>query len=72
MQLGVAGRCFAFQHLLDQVNASARAIELIAKQLVSGAGGGAKTAVHAFAQYGFGFLAICRVLVFGGEIGLHF
>jgi hypothetical protein len=43
----------------------------IAQQLVGGTRGRAKTAVHAFAQNGFGFLAIGGVLVFGGEIGLH-
>jgi hypothetical protein len=28
--------------------------------------------VHAFAQNGFGLLAVGGVLVFGGKVGLHF
>jgi hypothetical protein len=57
--------------LLDEVDAAAWAVELVAQQLVGWASGCAKTAVHAFAQNGFGLLAIGCVLVFGGEIGLH-
>src|SRR6218665_563486 len=71
VQLGFAARGLAFQHLLDQVDAPARAVELIAEQLVGGAGGAAKAAVHALAQYGFGFQAVGTVAVFGGESGLH-
>jgi hypothetical protein len=71
MKLCVARRGFAFQHLLDQVNASARTVEFIAEQLVGRACGGTKTAMHAFAQNGFGFQTVSRVLVFGREIGLH-
>ena len=69
-----AGSCasgHAFEHLFHQVNAAARAVQLVAQQLVGGAGGGAKTAVHAFAQNGFGRLAVGRVLVLGREMGLH-
>jgi hypothetical protein len=71
MKLGVAGGCFAFKHLLDEVDAPAWPVELVTQQLVSWASGCAKTAVHAFAQNRFGLLAIGCVLVFGGEIGLH-
>jgi hypothetical protein len=39
--------------------------------LVGWAGGSAKTAVHAFAQNGFGSQAVCGTLKFWGEIGLH-
>ena len=49
--------CLAFQHLLDQVDAAARAVELVAQQLVGGAGGGAEAAVHALAQDGLGLRA---------------
>ena len=61
----------AFQHLLDEVDAAARPVQLVAQQLVGGAGGGAKAAVHALAQDGFGFLAVGAGCVFGGELGLH-
>ena len=71
MQLRVARRGFAFQHLLYQINASARTVKFIAEQLVGRASGGAKTAVNAFAQNGFGFQTVSGVLVFGREIGLH-
>ncbi len=64
-------RLLAFQHLLHQVDAAARAIEFVAQQLVGGAGGGAEAAVHTFAQDGFGGLAIGRALVFRCESGLH-
>ncbi len=66
-----AGGLLPFQHLLDEVDAAARAVQLIAQRLVGGAGGGAKAAVHAFAQNGFGLLASRGAKVFGGEIGLH-
>jgi hypothetical protein len=45
----------------------ARAVQLVAQQLVGGAGGGAEAAVHALAQDGFGRLAVGVPLVFGGE-----
>ena len=34
------------QHVLDQVDAATRPVQFIAQQLVRGAGGGAKIAVH--------------------------
>jgi hypothetical protein len=71
VQLGVACGFNTFQHLLDQVDAPARPIELVTQELIGGASGRAKTAVHAFAQNRFGFLAVDGVLVFGGEVGLH-
>ena len=61
----------AFHHLFDEVDAPAWAVQLIAQQLISRTGGGAKTAMHAFAQNGFGLLAFGRALVLGGELGLH-
>src|SRR6218665_3430768 len=69
--LGFAAPGPSIQHLLDQVDAPSRAVERIAEQLVGGAGGAAKAAVHALAQYGFGFQAVGTVAVFGGEAGLH-
>ena len=45
--------------------------ELVAEQLVSRAGRGAETAVHALAQDRLGGIAIGRAFVFGGEVGLH-
>ena len=71
MQLGVAGGCHAFEHLLDEVDTATRTVQLVAQQLVGRAGGGAKTAMHAFAQNRFRLLAVGGVLVFGGEVGLH-
>ena len=47
----------SFEHLLDQIDAPARAIEFVAEQLVGRAGGGAEAAVHAAAQDGLGFVA---------------
>jgi hypothetical protein len=39
-----------FQHLLDQVDAAARAIELVAKQHIGRTGRGAEAAMHAGAE----------------------
>ena len=71
MQLGGAGRRPAFQHLLHQIDAAARTVQLVAKQLVGGAGGVAEAAVHALAQDGFRLAAFGRVGEFGGKRGLH-
>lgn len=71
MQLGVTGGRHTFEHLLNEVNTPARSVELVTQQLVSGASGRAKAAVHAFAQNRFSLLAVGCVLVFGGELSLH-
>ncbi len=71
VQLGGAGGRLAFERLFDLVDAAARAVELIAQQLIGGAGGGAKAAVHAVAQNGFGLLAFGRAGEFGAEMGFH-
>ena len=71
MQLGLGGRLGALQHLLDQVDTTARAVELVTEQLVGRAGGGAEAAVHALAQQRFGGPAVGGVLVLGGKVGLH-
>ena len=54
----LARRRLAFEHLLDQVDAAARAVELVAQQLVGRAGGGAEAAVHALAQDRLGLAAV--------------
>ena len=62
-----ARRRLAFEHLLDQVDAAARAVELVAEQLVGRAGGGAEAAVHALAQDRLGLAAVGRAGEFGSE-----
>ncbi len=59
MALRVSAGLRSLKNLLDQVDAAARTVEFIPKQLVSGAGCRAEAAVHAGTQYGFGFLAVC-------------
>ena len=61
----------ALQHVLDEVDAAARGIELVAQQHIGGAGGGAEAAMHAFAQDGVGFRDARCCKLFGGEGGLH-
>ena len=61
----------ALEHLLDEVDAAARAVELVAEQLVGRAGGGAEAAVHALAQDRLGFLALGGAGELGGDGGLH-
>ena len=61
----------ALEHSLDQVDAAARRIELIAEQDIGGAGRGAEAAMDAFAddRIGFGDLRVGELG--GGEVGLH-
>ena len=47
MQLRLVGHRFAFEHLLDQIDASARPVEFVAEQLIGRAGRIAETAMHA-------------------------
>ena len=54
MGLGFGARGFAFEYLLDQINAATRAVEFIAEQLIGRAGRGAKAAMHAGPQDGLG------------------
>jgi hypothetical protein len=61
----------AFEHLLDQVDAAARAVELVAQQLVGRAGGGAEAAMHALAQDDLRRLALAGVFELGAQPGLH-
>jgi hypothetical protein len=73
VQVGLGGGRHrrALEHLLHQVDAAARAVELVAQQLVGGTGGGAEAAVHALAQDGLGGLTGRRAGEFRGEMGLH-
>ena len=71
VQLGLACGRNAFQHLFDEVDAATRAVQFVAQQLIRGAGGGAKTAVHTLAQDGFGGLPVGRAFELGAEVGLH-
>jgi hypothetical protein len=59
------------QHLLHQVNPPTRAIQFIALDLVSWARRVAKTAMHAFAQNGIGFLALRGIADIRVYMGLH-
>jgi hypothetical protein len=71
VQLRLGRGRLAFEHALDQVDASAWAVEFVAEQLVGRAGGGAEAAVHALAQDGVGLLALGRVPDEVGKLGLH-
>ncbi len=71
VQLGPGGDLGPLEHLLDEVDASARPVELVAEQLVGRAGRGAEPAVHALAQDRVRGLAVGRVLDPVGELGLH-
>lgn len=71
VQLGLGSDGLAFEHLLDQINAPARAVEFIAEQLIGRTGGGAKAAMHALAQ---DVIAACGLGIgklSQGEVGLH-
>jgi hypothetical protein len=46
-------------------------VELVAEELISRAGRGAETAMHAFAQDRVGFAALRRVANEIGEVGFH-
>jgi hypothetical protein len=61
----------AFDHLLDQVDAAARAVEFVAEQLVGRTGRGAEAAMHALAQDRVGLVAVGRVADEIGEVRLH-
>ncbi len=64
-------RLAALEHVLDQVDAPARGIELVAQEQVGRAGRGAESAMHAGAQDRLrrGHRRIAQLL--GGEVGLH-
>ena len=52
---GAVGALAALQHLLRQIDAAARAVELVAEQQIGRAGGETEAAVHAGAQDVVGF-----------------
>ena len=62
MQLRAARDLAALEQLLDQIDAAARPVELIAQHLIGGAGRVAEAAVHALAQDRLGLLAVGRAL----------
>src|ERR1700744_532537 len=64
-------RLVLLQHLLDQINAAARAIELVAEQHIGRTGRGAEAAMHAGAQYLVGFLDVGIGELGEAEIGFH-
>jgi hypothetical protein len=71
MQLRDRGGRPALEHLFDEVDAAAWAVELVAQKLIRGTGRGAETAVHALAQYRVRLSAFGRVLYEVGKVGLH-
>ena len=71
VHLRLGGDRIALQHFLHQVDASARAVEFVAQQLISRAGGGAESAMHAGAQDAVGLLAFRRALDEFGQIRFH-
>src|SRR5450631_4210728 len=71
VQLRARGHVRAFEHLLDEVDASARPVEFVAEQLIGRAGCRAKTAMHAGAQDRIGFTPLGRILDEIGEPGFH-
>ena len=71
MQLRLCRGRRTFQHGLEQIDAAARPVELVAEQLIGRTGRVAEAAVHAFAQDAVGLAALRRVLDEGREIRLH-
>jgi hypothetical protein len=71
VQLRLRGRRRAFEHLLDQVDAPARAVELVAEQLVGRARRRAEAAMHARAQDRVGLAAFRACRDERRERGLH-
>ena len=64
-------RLILLKHVLDEVNAAARAVEFIAEQHIGRAGCRAEAAMHTRAQYLVGLGGVRVLQLFGGEIGLH-
>ena len=65
------GLALALQHVLDQVDAPPRAVELVAQQHIGRAGGGAEAAADAFADFGLGGGDLRVGQLGGGEVGPH-
>ena len=71
VDLGGAARLVPLQEGLDEVDAPARAVQLVAQEPVGRAARRAETAMDATAQDGVGLPACGRVLDEGGERRLH-
>ena len=71
MELRLRGDGLVLEHLLHEINASSRPVELIAQELIRRTRGGAETAVHAGAQDRFGLSALRRVLDEIREMRFH-
>src|SRR5579862_7610356 len=71
MKLGALGHGRTLEHLLHEVDAAARAVELVAEHVVRRARREAEAAVHALAQDRVGLEAARRILDPVGELGLH-
>ncbi len=65
------GGATVFQHILDEVDASARTIQFVTQRHIGGTGRRAEAAMHAAAQNGLGFCHMRIGKLLGGEIGLH-
>ena len=64
-------RAVVLQHVLDEVDASPRAVELVAEQHIGRAGRGAEAAMHAGAQNLFRHADVRVGELRGGEVRLH-
>jgi hypothetical protein len=71
MFLRFCGRRFAFEQLLDQIDASTRPIELIAENLIRRAGCVTEAAMHARAQDFIGFVGTRQTAGAIGKVRLH-
>ena len=67
----LVGRPVVLQHLLDQVDAPTRAVELVAEGDIGRAGRGAEAAMHAFADDLLGMRDLGIGELRGGEGGLQ-
>ena len=67
MQLGLRGGLDSFEHLLDEIDAAARSVELVAEQLIRRTRRRAETAMHALAEDGLASLPSAVVLDEVGE-----
>ena len=59
------------KQILDEIDAAARAVALVAERDIGRAGRGAEAAMHARAQNAFEFADVRIGERFGGELGLH-
>ncbi len=64
-------RPIVLEHLLDQVDAPARTVELVAQQQIGRAGRRAEPAVHALANDGFAFANRRSLELLSREFGSH-